>query len=111
MKSESPRLNMLLLSGSLMLASTATGRALPPLQHSFTGVIENIDFTERTITLKAEKDQTRRDFLWSDSTQFRLSGRMLKAEPFRVGSLIRGFYRRELGKLVLRHVVVRPAGS
>ena len=71
MKSESPRLNMLLLSGSLMLASTATGRALPPLQHSFTGVIENIDFTNRTITLKAEKDPFGRDFLWSDSTRFR----------------------------------------
>ncbi len=46
---------MLLLGGSLMLASTATGRASPPLQHSFTGVIEDIDFTDRTITLKAEK--------------------------------------------------------
>ena len=37
-------LNILLLGGALLLASATESRALPPRQHSLSGVITSIDY-------------------------------------------------------------------
>ena len=48
-------LKIVLLGGALLLASTSESRALPPRQHSISGVIAGIDYQTHTITLMVGK--------------------------------------------------------
>src|SRR6266700_30962 len=81
--------------------------AFPPRQHSTTGVIENIDFADRSVTLKEDKASVARMFVWNDRTQFRMRGANLQAEPRQAGDTVRLSYRREVGRMVLREVSLK----
>jgi hypothetical protein len=105
------KLNNLLLGSAPRLASAITGRALPPRQHSMSGEIEIIDFTNRTLILNVEKGQPSRLFVWNDSTRFSVKGAALDAEPLQPGRTVRVSYRREIGRLVLREVAIKSESS
>ena len=63
-------LNILLLGGSLLLASVTQSGALPPRQHSVSGVITDIDQDARTITLAPSNGDQPLVFDWKGSTRF-----------------------------------------
>jgi len=56
--------------GALLLASATESRALPPRQHSLSGVIMSIDYDAHTITLVPAKGSKPVVFMWKDSTRF-----------------------------------------
>jgi len=88
------------------LAPTAVW-AFPPRQHSTTGIIKNIDFANRSVTLKEDKAWVARTFVWNDSTRFRMRGASLQAEALQAGDTVRLSYRREVGRMVLREVSLK----
>jgi hypothetical protein len=59
------------------------------------------------MTLKPEKvGLASRSFVWNDSTRFRANGAAVGAERVTPGQRVRVFYRREVGRLVLREVTL-----
>ncbi len=92
----------LLLMGVLM--SAFESQALPPRQHAARGVIENIDHVQRTLALVEPKTGTSRTFVWNDSTRFRQDGKKIAHEALQPGMTVKGYYRKEVGRLVLREL-------
>lgn len=98
-----PRLfGALLLMG--VLTSAFESQALPPRQHAARGVIENIDYAQHTLVLVEPKTGTRRTFVWNESTRFRQEGKKVTADALQPGAAVKGYYRREVGRLVLREL-------
>ncbi len=96
------------LFGALLLMGVLTNafesQALPPRQHAARGVIESVDIEKRTLVLVEPKTKTSRIFVWSDSTRFRQDGQKTTHEVLQPGMTVRGYYRREVGRLVLREL-------
>jgi len=92
----------LLLFG--LLTSGFESQALPPRQHAARGVIESIDLARRTLVLIEPKTGASRTFVWSDSTRFRQDGRKVAVDALRPGAAVKGYYRREVGRFVLREL-------
>src|SRR5438105_4024305 len=105
------KLNFLLLRSAPPLPSAIHGRAVPARQHSPSGEIESIDFTNRTVILKMEKGQPSRLFVWNNSTRFIAKGAAFDAEPLQPGRIVRVSYCREIGRLVLREVAIKSQSS
>jgi hypothetical protein len=97
-------LNILLLRGALLLASTSESRALPPRQHSISGVITDIDYDARTITLAPSKGNSALVFVWKDSTRFSQGWSRICLGALEPGQPVKVHYRREVGQLVPREV-------
>lgn len=101
--SRAPKLfGTLLLIG--VLTSAFESQALPPRQHAARGVIESIDHANRTLVLVEPKTKTSRIYVWNDSTRFRQDGKKITSETLQPGMTVRGYYRREVGRLVLREL-------
>ncbi len=92
----------LLLVG--LLTTSFESYALPPRQHAARGVIESIDHDKRTLVLVDPKTKTSRTFVWNNSTRFRQDGQKTSAETLRVGIEVKGYYRKEVGRFVLREL-------
>lgn len=92
----------LLLIG--FLTTSFESYALPPRQHAARGVIESIDHAKRTLVLVDPKTRTSRVFVWNDSTRFRQDGSRTVAEALQAGMEVKGYYRKEIGRFVLREV-------
>lgn len=92
----------LLLVG--LLTSGFRCYALPPRQHAARGVIESIDHAKRTLVLVDPKTRTSRIFVWNDSTRFRQDGKKITPETLQAGIGVKGYYRKEIGRLVLREL-------
>lgn len=95
-------LGSLLLMGALTIAFES--HALPPRQHAARGVIESVDLEKRTLVLVEPKTKTSRIFVWNDSTRFRQDGQKTTHEVLQPGMTVRGYYRREVGRMVLREL-------
>lgn len=96
------------LFGALLLVGLLTtgfdSFALPPRQHAARGVIERIDHAKRTLVLVDAKTRASRVFVWNDSTRFREDGKKTVPEALQAGTEVRGYYRKEIGRFVLREV-------
>ncbi len=92
----------------LLLAATPNLWALPPRQHSASGVVQLIDCASRTMTLTTKDGAAPLRFLWSDSTRFSRTGGCINCS---LGSnqAVRVWYRREVGQDVLREVTSKDA--
>lgn len=96
------------LFGALLLVGLLTtgfdSFALPPRQHSARGVVESIDHAKRTLVLVDPNTKTTRVFVWNESTRFRQGGKKTVPEALQAGTEVRGYYRKEVGRFVLREV-------
>ena len=104
-------LNILLLGGSLLLASVTQSGALPPRQHSVSGVITGIDYDARTITLAPSKGDKPLVFVWKNSTRFSQGWSRICLGALEPGHSVKVHYRREIGQLVPREVSLRTKTS
>jgi hypothetical protein len=87
------------------VAATPSSWAIPPRQHSASGVIASID--DKTFTLAPSKDAKPLVFVWNKSTRFTQQGSRICSGALEPGLPIRVSYRREFGQLVPREVSVR----
>jgi hypothetical protein len=118
-----PRLfGALLLVG--LLSSTSDSFARPPRQHAERGVIETVDHAANSFTIISGKDAARRTFIWKNGTSFRQKspqpdaswisrlfslGEKTTAESLQPGRSVRFYYRKELGRHVVRSVTILAA--
>jgi hypothetical protein len=100
-------LNLLLLGSALLLASATESRALPPRQHGVSGVIKAIDYDAHTITLAPSKGDKPLVFVWKDYTRFSQGWGRICLGALEPGQSVKVYYRREIGRLVPRHVSLR----
>lgn len=97
--SRAPKLFGLLIA---VLIIAFESQALPPRSHAVRGVVESIDRAKRTLVLVDPKTGTSRIFVWSDSTRFRQDGKKVAPDDLQVGMVVKGYYRKEVGRLMLR---------
>ena len=100
-------LNIFLVGGALLLASATEIRALPPRQHSVSGIIASIDYDAHTITLTPEKGDKPLVFEWKDRTRFSQGWSRICLGALEPGQPVKIHYRREVGQLVPREVNLR----
>lgn len=101
------RLIPLTVAAGLLFAATEQSWALPPLQHSVSGVIKTINYDAHTITLAAAKDDQPLTFVWKDYTRFSQGWSRICLGALEPGQSVRISYRREVGQLVPREVSLR----
>lgn len=89
------------------VAATINGWALPPRQHSVSGVITDIDHEGHAITLAPSKGHQPLVFVWKDSTRFSRGWSRVCLGTFQPGQPVKIYYRREVGQLVPREVSLR----
>jgi len=87
----------------LCLAFTSSSWALPPRQHSVSGVIAKLDWSRREITLKSAGDAPGMLLAWNDRTRFTKPAGCVQCS-LAVGRQVGIYYRRELGQNMLREV-------
>lgn len=109
----------LLLLG--LLAGTSASYARPPRQHAERGTIETVDHAANSFTIISEKDATKKTFIWKSGTSFRRKspqpdaswitrlfslGEKTTAESLQPGRSVRFYYRKEVGRYVVRSVTI-----
>jgi hypothetical protein len=99
-----------LLFGATLFATTPNVMALPPRQHSVNGVVEAIDCTSQTITLKPKDGGVPLTFVWNESTRFTKKGGCAKC-GMDFGQNVKVWYRREVGQNVLREVNTKSTST
>lgn len=80
------------------------GIALPPQQHAVRGVIQSVGIAEGTLVLADPSMRDERLYVWNSRTRFKMSGARSTASGLAPGISIRGYYRMESGRFVLREV-------
>lgn len=101
------RIILLAVAAGLLFAATEHGWALPPLQHSVSGVIKSIDHDAHTITVTPDKGDKPLVFVWKNHTRFSQGRSRICLGALESGHTVRIFYRREMGQLVPREVSLR----
>lgn len=91
----------------LLLAATPCGWAIPPRQHSASGVIVGVNREAHTLTVAAGKDAKPLVLVWNDSTHFKHRGHAVCHGALAPGQPVMLRYRREAGRLVPREVTLR----
>lgn len=87
----------------LLLVTAVSGWALPPRQHSVTGVIESVDWTSRQISLTSADGTRRLVLAWTDRTRFTKDAGCAQCS-LAVSRAVSIYYRQEVGQNVLREV-------
>jgi hypothetical protein len=94
--------------GALLLVGVLTAsfesHALPPRQHAARGVIESIDHAKRIVVLIQPKTEQNRVFVWNETTRFRRGWHKASPDMLRPGDEVKLWYRREVGRFVVREV-------
>jgi hypothetical protein len=98
------------LFGATLFAATPNVMALPPRQHSVSGVVEAIDCASHTITLRVKEGAAPLSLVWNDGTRFTRKGGCAKS-GFDNGQTVRVSYRREYGQNMLREVSAKAAST
>jgi hypothetical protein len=101
------RLALIAFAAGALLAATPKAGALPPLQHSVSGVITSIDYDAHTITLTPSKGDKPLVFVWKDHTRFAQGWSRICLGALEPAQSVRISYRREIGQLVPREVNLR----
>lgn len=91
-------------------ATTPNLWAVPPRQHSASGVVQVIDCANRTMTLTTKDGAAPLTFVWNDSTRFSRTGGCIK-RSLSSKQTVRVWYRREVGQNVLREVTSKDAST
>ena len=104
-----------------LLSSTPAIYARPPRQHAEHGTIETVDHSANSFTLSSEKGTTKKTFIWKSGTSFRQKssrphaswitrlfslGEKTTAESLQPGRSVRFYYRKEVGRYVVRGVTI-----
>jgi hypothetical protein len=112
-------LGALLLLG--LLAGTSASYARPPRQHAERGTIETVDHAANSFTIISGKDTARKTFIWNNGTSFRQKsprpdaswitrlfslGEKTTAKSLQPGRTVRFYYRKEVGRYVVRGVTI-----
>jgi hypothetical protein len=92
----------LLFAGSMSVGFQSHAHA--PLQHPARGVIQSIDYTNRTLVLTESATATNRIFVWKSYTCFRRGWHKASPDMLRAGEAIKVWYRKEVGQFVLYEV-------
>jgi hypothetical protein len=101
-----PHFTLITVAAGMLLVAISNLWALPPYQHTVSGVIKAIDYNARTITLAPPKgDQL--VFVWKDSTRFSQGWSRVCLGALEPGQSVNVHYRREVGQLVPRQVSLR----
>lgn len=103
MKLPSLKFTRFLILFGVTLAAFET-QARPPVQHPAQGVVQSIDLTNHTLVLTEPKAATNRVFVWKSYTRFRVGWHKASPETLHAGQVIKLYYRREIGRLVLYEV-------
>src|SRR5262245_38349415 len=98
-------------AASVLFAAAGAGWALPPRQHTSSGVIVAIDFKRHTIALAPSKGEQPLTFVWNDSTRFSHGWQRICLGALEPGQPVRISYRREIGQLVPREVKLSKEAS
>jgi hypothetical protein len=96
----------LMIAASSLLAAIPNVWALPPYQHTVSGVIKAIDYDANTITLSPPQGG-KLVFAWKESTRFSQGWSRICLGALEPGQPVKVHYRREIGQLVPRQVSVR----
>jgi hypothetical protein len=105
-----PHFISITVAAGLLLAATSTGWALPPRQHSISGVVESIDCPSHTITLKSKDGSAPLTLVWNESTRFAHKGGCARG-GLEHGATVRVSYRREVGQNVLHEMSAKGASA
>ena len=105
-----PKFIPIAVAAGLLLTATPDIQALPPRQHSVSGVVAVTDCASRTITLRSKDGAAPLTFIWNAGTRFSRKGGCAKC-GFDSGQRVRVSYRREVGQNVLREVNTKDASS
>ena len=104
-----------------LLSGTSASHARPPTQHAEHGTIETVDHTANSFTLISGKDTAKKTFIWKSGTSFRQQsprpdaswisrffslGEKTTAESLQPGRSVRFYYRKEVGRYVVRGVTI-----
>jgi len=104
-----------------LLSSTANSFARPPRQHAERGTIETVDHAANSFTIISGKDTARKTFIWNNGASFRQKspqpnaswisrlfslGEKTTAESLQPGRSVRFYYRKEVGRYVIRGVTI-----
>lgn len=117
-----------ILFGALLFAglllSTSDSYASPPNQHAERGTIKTVDHASNSFTINSGKDAAEKTFRWNNGTSFRLKspqpdanwlsrlfslGEKTTAESLQPGRSVRFYYRKELGRHVVRSATILAA--
>lgn len=90
-----------------ILAASPEGWALPPRQHSVSGVIAAIDYDAHTIAVAPTKGDRPLIFAWKGATRFSQGWSRVCIGTVELGQSVKVYYRREIGQLVPREVILR----
>ena len=96
-----------LVAVAALVAATANGWALPPRQHSVSGVITDIHRDARTITLAPSKSNQPLVFVWKEYTRFSRSWSRICLGTLQSGQPVKVYYRARSRQLVPREVSLR----
>lgn len=107
-----------------LLSSASDSFARPPSQHAQRGTIGTVDHAANSFTIISTKDAADRTFAWNSGTSFRQEsskpganwisrlfspGEKTTAESLQPGRSVRFYYRKELGRYVVRGVTILAA--
>ena len=105
-----PNLIPIAVAAGLLLAATNESWALPPRQHSASGMVQAIDWANRTVTLTTKNGAAPLTFVWNEGTRFSRTGGCIKCS-LDSNQSVRVWYRREVGQNVLREVTTKNAST
>ena len=98
---------VLALAFSLPARGEETEKAPKPSKHQYTGLIESVDTTAKTVTIK-KKEGDVRTFACAEKCKFNLKDKQgAELSDFKVGEKVTAFYTEENGKNML-HKLMPP---
>ena len=100
-----PSFSSFTVATGILLATTNAGWASSPRQHHFRSMVDVIECGSRSITLRSTDGNLPLTLVWNDSTWFPQKVGIAKRAPAS-GQTVHGWYRRELGRNVLRQLTV-----
>jgi hypothetical protein len=107
-----------------LLSNTSASYARPPTQHAERGVIETVDHAANSFTIISGKNAAGKTFRWNNGTSFRQKspqphaswisrwfslGEKTNATSLQPGQSVRFYYRKEVGRPVVRSLTVFTA--
>jgi hypothetical protein len=84
--------------------------ARPSRQHYAKGVILSVDQTNHSMTVQLHKETKPVVFFWKESTRFRYNDRKKTHVLLATGDKMYFYYRREMGRYMLREVRATSKG-
>ena len=101
-------ISIAVVAGTLLAATSAW--PVPPAQHAARGVIKSIDLKSQTLTLSLSNKDEPLVLFWNNSTRFSHGWNRVCPGALHPDEPVFVYYRREVGRPVLRSVSLRAKG-